>query len=171
LFPAASENEPDATDITAVPPADGDAVNVAVYVVPLPEMVLSVPNVVLTSAAAKFVVASLEVNVIVEVPPEATVVAVAVMFIVGTTPSTTNALFCAILLASAGIVVDVIALPAVSRTAPAVTVNDAAVKSAETSPDCTVYVPVNDVPAEAAVNTTVLSTVPVSNVTVIELPD
>jgi hypothetical protein len=93
LFPAASENEPDATDITAVPPADGDAVNVAVYVVPLPEMVLSVPNVVLTSAAAKFVVASLEVNVMVDVPPEATVVAVAVMFIVGTTPSTTNALF------------------------------------------------------------------------------
>jgi hypothetical protein len=93
LFPAASENEPDATDITAVPPADGDAVNVAVYVVPLPEMVLSVPNVALTSAFAKFVVASVEVNVIVEVPPEATVVAVAVMFIVGTTPSTTNALF------------------------------------------------------------------------------
>jgi hypothetical protein len=93
LFPAASENEPDATDITAVPPADGDAVNVAEYVVPLPEMVLRVPNVVLTSAAAKLVVASLEVNVIVDVPPEATVVAVAVMFIVGTTPSTTNALF------------------------------------------------------------------------------
>jgi hypothetical protein len=31
------------------------------------------------------------------------------MFIVGTTPSTTNALFCAILLAANGIVVDVIA--------------------------------------------------------------
>jgi hypothetical protein len=56
-------------------------------------MVLSVPNVALTSTFAKFVVASVEVNVIVEVPPEATVVAVAVMFIVGTTPSTTNALF------------------------------------------------------------------------------
>jgi hypothetical protein len=75
------------------------------------------------------------------------------------------------LLPTAGNAVDVIALPAVSRTALAVNVNDAAVKSAETSPDCTVYVPVNDVPAEAAVNTTVLSTVPVSNVTVIELPD
>jgi hypothetical protein len=73
------------------------------------------------------------------------------------------------LLAEAGIVVDVIALPAVSRTVPIV--KESAVKSAETSPDCTVYVPVNDVPAEAAVNTTVLSTVPVSNVTVIELPD
>ena len=75
------------------------------------------------------------------------------------------------MLVEAGIVVDVIALPAVSRTALAVNANDAAVKSAETSPDCTVYVPVNDVPAEAAVNTTALSTVPVSNVTVIELPD
>jgi hypothetical protein len=73
------------------------------------------------------------------------------------------------LLAEAGITVDDIALPAVSSTVPIV--NDAAVKSAETSPDCTVYVPVNDVPAEAAVNTTALSTVPVSNVTVIVLPD
>jgi hypothetical protein len=75
------------------------------------------------------------------------------------------------LLVEAGIVVDVIALPEVSSTALAVNVNDAAVKSAETSPDCTVYVPVNVVPAEAAVNTTVLSTVPVSNVTVMVLPD
>ena len=73
------------------------------------------------------------------------------------------------MLVEAGIVVDVIALPAVSSTVPIV--NDAAVKSAETSPDCTVYVPVNVVPAEAAVNTTVLSTVPVSNVTVMVLPD
>ena len=75
------------------------------------------------------------------------------------------------MLVEAGIVVDVIALPEVSSTALAVNVNDAAVKSAETSPDCTVYVPVNDVPAEAAVNTTVLSTVPVSNVTEMVLPD
>jgi hypothetical protein len=93
LFPAASENEPDATDITAVPPADGDAVNVAVYVVPLPEMVLSVPNVALTSTFAKFVVASVEVNVMVEVPPEAIDVALAFTVMVGTTPSTTSALF------------------------------------------------------------------------------
>jgi hypothetical protein len=75
------------------------------------------------------------------------------------------------LLVEAGIVVDVIAIPEVSSTALAVNVNDAAVKSAETSPDCTVYVPVNVLPAEAAVNTTVLSTVPVSNVTVMVLPD
>jgi hypothetical protein len=170
-FPAASVNEPDATVTTAVPPTDGDAVNTALYVVPLPVIALSVPSVALTSPVANEVVASVEVNVIVAVPPEATVITAGVIVIVGTTPSTTNALACAILLASAGIVVDVIALPAVSRTAPAVNVNDAAVKSAETSPDCTVYVPVNDVPAEAAVNTTVLSTVPVSNVTVIELPD
>ena len=73
------------------------------------------------------------------------------------------------MLAEAGIVVDVIALPAVSRTVPIV--KESAVKSLEISPDCTVYVPVNDVPAEAAVNTTVLSTDPVSNVTVIVLPD
>ena len=88
---------------------------------------------------------------------------------VGSTPSTTNALPWAILLVEAGITVDVIALPAVSRTVPIV--NESAVKSAETSPDCTAYVPVKAVPAEAAVNTTVLSTVPVSNVTVMVLPD
>ena len=73
------------------------------------------------------------------------------------------------MLAEAGITVDDIALPAVSSTVPIV--NDAAVKSAETSPDCTVYVPVNVLPAEAAVNTTVLSTVPVSKLTVMVLPD
>ena len=73
------------------------------------------------------------------------------------------------MLVEAGIVVDVIALPEVSSTVPIV--NESAVKSAETSPDCTVYVPVNVVPAEAALNTTVLSTVPVSNVTVMVLPD
>jgi hypothetical protein len=92
-FPAASVNEPDTTVITAVPPTDGDAVNTAVYVVPLPEMALSVPNVALTSPVAKEVVASVEVNVIVAVPPEATVTTVGVIVIVGTTPSTTNALF------------------------------------------------------------------------------
>jgi hypothetical protein len=92
-LPAASVNEPDPTVITAVPVVnDDDAVNVAVYVVPLPEMVLSVPNVALTSALAKFVVASVDVNVIVEVPPEAIDVALAFTVIVGTTPSTTNAL-------------------------------------------------------------------------------
>jgi hypothetical protein len=93
-LPAASVNEPDPTVITAVPVVnDDDAVNVAVYVVPLPEMVLSVPNVALTSTFAKFVVASVEVNVIVEVPPEAIDVALAFTVMVGTTPSTTSALF------------------------------------------------------------------------------
>jgi hypothetical protein len=92
-LPAASVNEPDPTVITAVPVVnDDDAVNVAVYVVPLPEMVLSVPNVALTSTFAKFVVASVDVNVIVEVPPEAIDVALAFTVMVGTTPSTTNAL-------------------------------------------------------------------------------
>jgi hypothetical protein len=93
-LPAASVNEPDPTVITAVPVVnDDDAVNVAVYVVPLPEMVLSVPNVALTSTFAKFVVASVEVNVMVEVPPEAIDVALAFTVMVGTTPSTTSALF------------------------------------------------------------------------------
>jgi hypothetical protein len=73
-FPAASVNEPDATVTTAVPPTDGDAVNTALYVVPLPVIALSVPSVVLTSPVANEVVASVEVNVIVAVPPEATVI-------------------------------------------------------------------------------------------------
>jgi hypothetical protein len=61
-------------------------------------------------------------------------------------------------------VVDVIALPAVSATVPIVKLDT--VKSLEVSPACTVYVPVHDVPAEAAVNVTVRD---VSSVTVIVL--
>jgi hypothetical protein len=169
-FPFASLNEPVATVTTAVPPTDCAAVNVAVYDVLLEDWkLLRVPKVDEISASANVVVASLAVKVIVDVPPELTEVGLALTVMVGTTPSITNALFCAILLATKGIVVDVIALPAVSSTVPIV--NESAVKSAETSPDCTVYVPVNEVPAETAVNTTALSTVPVSNVTVIVLPE
>ena len=120
-LPAVSVNEPDPTVITAVPVVnDDDAVNVAVYVVPLPEMELSVPNVALTSPVAKEVVASVELNVIDTVPPAATVVAAGLIVIVGTTPSTTMAFAAAMLLEMFGIVVDVIALPAVSATVPIV---------------------------------------------------
>lgn len=85
---------------------------------------------------------------------------------VGKMPSTTKAFEPARLLAPLGTVVDVIALPAASRTVPIV--NDETVKSDDELPEATVYVPVKDVPAEAAVNTTV---VPVSSVTVNVFPD
>jgi hypothetical protein len=118
---AASVNEPDATVTTAVPPTDGEAVNVALYEVLLADWkLLSVPNVADTSASANVVVASLAVNVIVDVPPELTDVGLALTVMVGTTPSITIAFVAAILLALLGIVVDVIALPAVSATVPIV---------------------------------------------------
>jgi hypothetical protein len=72
------------------------------------------------------------------------------------------------LFAAAGIDIDVIALPAVSRTAPAVNVNDVAVKSEVDCPLATVYVPVKVVPAEAALNGTVA---PELSVTIIVSPD
>jgi hypothetical protein len=72
------------------------------------------------------------------------------------------------LFAAAGIDIDVIALPAVSRTAPAVNVNDVAVKSEVDCPLATVYVPVNVVPADAAVKGTVA---PELSVAVIVSPD
>jgi hypothetical protein len=169
-FPIASVNEPNATDTAAAPPTEGEAVNVAVYDVLLTVWkLLSVPNVALTSASSNVDVASLAVNVTVDVPPEFTEIGVALTVMVGTTPSITIAFAPAILLAPLGTVVEVIALPAVSLTETIV--NDSTERSEVTSPFCTVYVPVSDVPAEAAVNTTVLSTVPVSNVTVMVLPD
>ena len=123
----------------------------------------------LTSASANVDVASLAVNVTVDVPAELTDEGLATTVIVGTTPSITMAFAPAMLLAPLGTVVDVIALPAVSATVPIVKL--ATVKSEVVSPDCTVYVPVNDVPAEAAVSNTVRSVDPVSNVTVNVLPD
>ena len=74
----------------------------------------------------------------------------------------------AMLLAPVGTVVDVIALPAVSATVPIEkldTVNADAV-----SPACTVYVPDNVVPADAAVSVTVRAGV-VLSVTVSVFPD
>ena len=88
------------------------------------------------------------------------------VLIVGKMPSITRAFEPAILLAPVGTVVEVIALPAVSATVPIV--NDVTVKSDDELPEATVYVPVNDVPADAAVNVTVA---PVSSVTVMVFPD
>jgi hypothetical protein len=170
VFPAASVNEPNVMDTVAVPPTDDEAVNVAVYDVLLTVWkLLSVPNVALTSASSNVDVASLAVNVTVDVPPEFTEIGFALTVMVGTTPSITIAFAPAILLAPLGTVVEVIALPAVSLTETIV--NDSTERSEVTSPFCTVYVPVSDVPAVSAVSETVLSTLPVSRVTVSELPD
>jgi hypothetical protein len=72
----------------------------------------------------------------------------------------------AMLLDPLGTVVEVIALPAVSRIVPIVKLET--VKSEEDCPDATVYVPVSEVPADAAVSVT---DAPVSSVTVRVLPD
>ena len=85
---------------------------------------------------------------------------------VGAVVSTTIALAPAMLLAPDGTVVDVIALPAVSATVPIVKLDT--VRSDDVSDAPTVYVPVNVVPADAAVSSTVA---PVSSVTVSVLPD
>ena len=82
-FVAESINDPDATVITAVPPVEADAVNVAVYVVPDPESAESVPNVTVMSSRVNVDVVSLAVNVIVDVPPDDTEVGSALIVIVG----------------------------------------------------------------------------------------
>jgi hypothetical protein len=79
--------------ITAVPPLVGDAVNVAVYVVPLPEKLLSVPKVAETSDALKVVVDSVDEKVIVDVPPELTDTGLALTVIVGDVVSAMVKLF------------------------------------------------------------------------------
>ena len=127
---------------------------------------LSVPKVALMSANEKFDVASLAVNVTVEVPPELTDDGLATTVIVGATPSITIALAPAMLLVPLGTVVEVIALPALSSTVPIVKLET--VRSEDDWPAATVYVPVKLVPADAAVNVTVA---PVSSVTVRVFPD
>lgn len=82
-FVFASVIDPEATVITAVPPVDGDAAKVAVYVVPLPEKFVRVPNVADTSADANVVVDSLTVNVMVDVEPDDTDVGLALIDTVG----------------------------------------------------------------------------------------
>jgi hypothetical protein len=135
-LPAASVNEPNPTDTTAVPPTDDEAVNVAVYDVLLTVWkLLSVPKVALTSASSNVDVASLAVNVTVDVPPEFTEIGFALTVMVGTTPSITIAFAPAILLAPLGTVVEVIAFPAVSLTETIV--NDNTDRSEVVSPFCT----------------------------------
>ena len=119
-----------------------------------------------TSASANVVVASLAVKVMVDVPPELTDVGLALTVMVGTTPSITMAFAPPMLLEPLGTVVEVIALPAVSSTDPMVKLET--VKSEDDCPDETVYVPVSEVPADAAVSVTVA---PVLSVTVMVLPD
>ena len=133
---------------------------------PLPEKLLSVPKVALTSSSANVVVDFVEVNVTVDIPPEFTDDGSATTVIVGTTPSITIAFAPAMLFVPLGTVVDVIALPAVSSTVPMVKLET--VKSEDDCPDETVYVPVSEVPADAAVNGTVA---PVFKVAVSVSPD
>lgn len=82
-FVLASVIDPEASVITAVPPVDGEAVKVAVYVVPLPEKLDRVPNFAETSAAVNVVTDSLTVKVTVVVEPEDTVEGLALMVTVG----------------------------------------------------------------------------------------
>jgi hypothetical protein len=71
-FVFASVMEPDATVMTPVPPDDGEAVKVTVYVMPLPEKLVRVPNVADTSAEVNVVTDSLTVKVTVVEEPDAT---------------------------------------------------------------------------------------------------
>jgi len=99
-------------------------------------------------------------------PPKTTFPVVAVT--VGTRLSRTIA-FRSAMFAPLGSVVDVSALPATSVIVPAE--SPLAVKSDVVSPLCTVYVPVRVVPFALAVRVIVLSTEPVSKVTVKVLPE
>jgi len=82
-FVFASVIDPEATVITAVPPVDGDAAKVAVYVVPLPEKLDRIPNFAETSAEVNVVTDSLTVKVTVVVEPEDTVEGLEVIDTVG----------------------------------------------------------------------------------------
>lgn len=82
-FAFASVNDPEATVITAVPPVDGDAAKVAVYVVPLPEKLDRIPNFAETSAEVNVVTDSLTVKVTVVVEPDDTDVGLALIDTVG----------------------------------------------------------------------------------------
>ena len=71
-FVFASVMDPDATVMTAVPPVDGEAVKVAVYVLPLPEKLVRVPNRADTSSEVNVVTDSLTLKVIVVEEPDVT---------------------------------------------------------------------------------------------------
>lgn len=82
-FEFASVNDPDVTVMTAIPPDDREAVNVAVYEVPLPEKLVRVPKRADTSEDVKVVVDSLTVNVTVVVEPDVNDTGLALIEIVG----------------------------------------------------------------------------------------
>ena len=101
-FVFASVMDPDATVITAMPPVEGEAVNVAVYVVPLPEKLVREPKVDDTSALVNVVTDSLTVNVTVEVEPDVTEDGFALIKTVGREVSyVTDVVLLAVLLLSA----------------------------------------------------------------------
>jgi hypothetical protein len=169
VLPAASVAPPLAKRGITVPSEQPEIVTVRV----LPESVpgskvqsVAVP-VVVKLAAVTPVTDSENVSVYVSVSAPVGVAVTAVKLdTVGAVVSITIALEPAMLFAPVGTVVDVIALPAVSATVPIVKLDT--VRSDEVSPAPTVYVPVSDVPADAAVNTT---SAPVSNITVNVSPD
>ena len=82
-FEFESVNDPDVTVMTAVPPDDREAVNVAVYEVPLPEKFVRVPNRAVTSDSVNVVVDSLTLKVTVVVEPDVNDVEMALMETVG----------------------------------------------------------------------------------------
>ena len=82
-FVFASVMDPDATVMTAVPPVDGEAVNVAVYVMPLPEKLVRVPSRADTSAEVNVVTDSLTVKVTVVAEPDVTDTGLALIVTIG----------------------------------------------------------------------------------------
>jgi hypothetical protein len=124
--------------------------------------------VVVTSAAVKSVDAALSENVTADVllVNGVTVDGEGVIVMVGCAVSITIALAPPMLFVPLGTVVDVMAFPTVSSTVPIVKLDT--VRSDDVCDAPTVYVPLNVVPADAAVNSTVA---PVSSVTVSVLPD
>ena len=82
-FVFASVMDPDATVTTAMPPVDGEAVNVAVYVIPLPEKLVREPKVDVTSEAENVVTDSLTVKVTAVVEPDVTDAGLALNVTVG----------------------------------------------------------------------------------------
>ena len=127
-FEFASVNDPDAMVMTAVPPDDGDAVNVAEYVAPLPEKLVRVPNLAVTSDAVKVVVDSLTVNVTVAAEPDVNDAGLALIETVGT----------AVSYEKLSVLDAVLLLPMVS-------VNLAPATEIEPVPDCVLVVGVNTV--------------------------
>jgi hypothetical protein len=107
-FVFASVMDPDATVITAMPPVDGEAVNVAVYVMPLPEKLVRVPNFADTSAEVNVVTDSLAVKVTVVVEPDVTDAGLALNVTVGAAVSygTDSALLAVLLFPAASVNLD-----------------------------------------------------------------